>query len=60
MAKVGRWPIDERQEICMMPVTNNKTNDISVTDVAMLKVVATVDVGMHPADMAFGRVSGED
>jgi len=44
----------------MTPVAKNKTNDISVIDVAMLKVVATVDVDIHPDGMAFGRVSGED
>ncbi|MCP4363421.1 MAG: YncE family protein, partial [Chloroflexi bacterium] len=39
-------------------VANNKTNDISVIDVATLKVVATIDVGIHPDGMGFCRTKG--
>jgi len=37
-------------------VANNKTNDVSVIDVAALKVVGTIDVGVHPDGMGFCRV----
>jgi YVTN family beta-propeller protein len=37
-------------------VANNKTNDISVIDVGTLKVVGTIDVGIHPDGMGFCRV----
>jgi YVTN family beta-propeller protein len=36
-------------------VANNKTNDLSVIDVATLKVVSTIDVGIHPDGLGFCR-----
>ncbi|MHA1880124.1 MAG: YncE family protein, partial [Candidatus Heimdallarchaeota archaeon] len=37
-------------------VANNKTNDLSIIKVSDLKVVATIDVGIHPDGMAFCRI----
>ncbi|HHW98904.1 MAG TPA: YncE family protein, partial [Firmicutes bacterium] len=34
-------------------VANNKTNDISVIDVATLKEVERIDVGVHPDGIAY-------
>lgn len=34
-------------------MANNKTNDPSVIDVAALKAVETIDVGIHPAGLGF-------
>ncbi len=36
------------------------SHGLSVIDVTILQVIATVDVGTHPDGIAFARVSRED
>jgi len=55
---VGFWPggTDFNEEGDKAYVANNKTNDVSVIDVTTLKVIKTIDVGIHPDGLIFCQV----
>ena len=56
---VGLWPGGTicNPEGTRAYIANNKTNDISVIDLATLKVIDTVDAGIHPDGIGLSVIS---